>query len=358
MSPVTSAVLESPSAGVAAVTVRVCDDTDELAWERFVVNSAQASFFHRYGWRRVITRAFGHRAHYLIAERGGTICGVLPLFHVRSLLFGNALISVPFCVYGGVASADPEAVTHLIDRAMQLAGDLSVDYLELRNETPQNPCWPTKDLYVTFKKEISSVDEENLSAVPRKQRAMIRKGIKAGLDCHVDDDIDVLYDMYSQSVRNLGTPVFSKRYLELLKAEFGDDCEVTIVSSDSRPVAGVMSFYFRDHVLPYYGGGTSEARVLCANDFLYWQVMCQAAQRSVRVFDYGRSKVDTGSYRFKKHWGFSPEPLYYEYGLVRATAMPNLSPTNPKYRLFINLWKRMPLPLSRLIGPFISRNLG
>ncbi|MDH3768807.1 MAG: peptidoglycan bridge formation protein FemAB, partial [Gammaproteobacteria bacterium] len=100
------------------------------------------------------------------------------------------------------------------------------------------------------------------------------------------------------------------------------------------------------------------ARVLWANDFLYWQVMCQAAQRSVRVFDYGRSKVDTGSYRFKKHWGFSPEPLYYEYGLVRATAMPNLSPTNPKYRLFINLWKRMPLPLSRLIGPFISRNLG
>ena len=242
---------------------------------------------------------------------------------------------------------------------MELANSLQVDYLELRNLTPQNADWPTKDsLYFTFRKRISTDTDENLTAVPRKQRAMIRKAIKVGLETHLDAGIDSLYDMYSQSVRNLGTPVFSKQYFSLLKAEFGDECEITIISKDGRPVSGVMSFYFRDEILPYYGGGTSEARALSANDFMYWQVMCQAAERGVQIFDYGRSKIDTGPYRFKKHWGFEPQPLHYEYGLVRSTDMPNLSPTNPKYRLFINLWKRMPLPLSRLLGPMVSRNLG
>lgn len=353
------AVLDPPATTAAAnVDIRVASDSDQAAWETFVATCPDASFFHRYGWRRVIAEAFGHTPHYLIATRDGVVSGVLPLFHLRSLLFGNALISVPFCVYGGVAASDPDSAAALTDRAMEIANELQVDYLELRNLSASNPDWPTKSLYVTFRKEISTDIEANLSAVPRKQRAMIRKSIKKGLDSHLDDGVDVLYDMYSQSVRNLGTPVFSKRYLRLLKEEFGDACEITIVNSGKQPVAGVMSFYFRDEVLPYYGGGTSAARAVSANDFLYWQVMCQAAERGVRVFDYGRSKVETGSYRFKKHWGFEPQPLYYEYGLVRAEQMPNLSPTNPKYRLFINLWKKMPLSLSRLIGPMVSRNLG
>lgn len=353
------AVLESPTSPVAEViSVRVISDSEQGVWDDFVTGCPGASFFHRYGWRRVISSAFGHTAYYLMATRNGQVCGVLPLFHLRSALFGNALISVPFCVYGGVAASDEHSATKLTERAMELAEQLQVDYLELRNLTAKNPDWPTKSLYVTFRKEICNDNDANLAAVPRKQRAMIRKSIKNGLHADIDDKVDVLYDMYSESVRNLGTPVFAKKYLALLKDEFADDCEITIVKNGNQAVAGVMSFYFRNEVLPYYGGGTSAARAVSANDFLYWQVMCQAATRGVQIFDYGRSKVDTGPYRFKKHWGFEPQPLYYEYGLVRADEMPNLSPTNPKYRLFINLWKKMPLPLSRLIGPIVSRNLG
>jgi len=120
----------------------------------------------------------------------------------------------------------------------------------------------------------------------------------------------------------------------------------------------VMSFYFRDEVLPYYGGGAALARDLKGNDFMYWDLLRRACERGVRVFDYGRSKVGTGSYSFKKNWGFIPEPLHYEFQLMKATQLPDINPLNPKYRLFIDAWKRLPLPVSRWLGPFLARSLG
>ena len=327
-------------------------------WDAFVDKASDATFFHRAGWSDVIERAFGHRTHYLYAEHDGVITGVLPLVELRSLLFGHALVSTPFCVYGGVVASSEASRRALTDAACALARELGVSYLELRNRRPQNPDWPTKQLYVTFRKAIDGDDERNLAAIPRKQRAMVRKGIDAGLVAEPDTGIERLYACYAESVRNLGTPVFSRRYLEILAEVFGPECEVLVVRHAGEAVAAVMSFYFRDEVLPYYGGGVDRARDLRANDFMYWEVMRRAAARGVRLFDYGRSKCDTGSYSFKKHWGFEPEPLAYEYYLVKARAMPNLSPANPKYRVFIDGWKRLPLPVSRALGPHLARYLG
>lgn len=343
------------------VQVRTFTREDASRWDRFVeADCPEATFFHLSGWERVLREAFGHRCHYLLAERGGSIVGVLPLAQVKSVLFGHSLISTPFCVYGGVAALDDAARRALTERACELAEALGVDYLELRNLQRRNPQWPAKDLYVTFRREISQDDEENLKAIPRKQRAMVRKGIKKGLSAALDEDLSVLYECYSQSVRNLGTPVFGKPYLDKLRDVFGEArCRTLTVRNGDEPVAGVMSFYFRDEVLPYYGGGKASARHLYANDFMYWSVMQDAAKSgAVRVFDYGRSKVGTGSHDFKRHWGFEPTPLHYEYYLVRAKAMPNLSPTNPKYRLFIAAWKRLPNALATRLGPLLARSLG
>lgn len=353
----TQALFE-PVKNATEPSVRVCSAADEQAWEAFVESTDTTTFFHRFGWRHVIAEAFGHEPYYLAAVSGNEIRGILPLFHIRSLLFGNSLISVPFCVYGGIVAVDDRATAALADAAMDHARRLGVDYLELRHQQP-TLSWPAKsDLYVTFRKAISADSDANLLAIPRKQRAMIRRAGKAGLTSYCTTDTDTLYAMYSESVRNLGTPVFARGYLDLLQQQFGDDCETTIVVSGTEPVAGVMSFYFKNEVLPYYGGGTAAARKVSANDYLYWRVMCQAAERGTGVFDYGRSKVGTGSYRFKKHWGFTAEPLHYEYGLVKATEIPDLSPANPRYSLFINMWKKMPLAVAGVLGPMIARNLG
>ncbi len=328
-------------------------------WDAFVAAHPGASFFHRAGWATVLERAFGHRAHYLVAERDGELVGVLPLGEVKSRLFGHALISVPFCVEGGALALDAPAYDALVGEACRLAHGLGVDYLELRHRARRHPDWPCKDaLYVRFRRPLEPEPEDNLKMIPRKQRAMVRKGIDAGLADGLDAGVERLFDAYSESVHALGTPVFPKRYFEVLKAVFGEDCEVLTVTHEGRTVASVMSFYFRDEVLPYYGGGKPVARELKGNDFMYWALMKRACARGLKWFDYGRSKVGTGSYSFKKNWGFEPEPLHYEYFLVRAKAVPDINPLNPKYRLFVAAWRKLPLALSRVLGPWIARSLG
>ena len=332
------------------------EDADR--WDAFVQSSSQATFFHRAAWRRVIEEAFRHQSHYLYAEDAGGISGVLPLAEIKSRLFGHALISTPFCVYGGIAANDGNVATRLRQAASRLAEELKVDYLELRNRLPDQSSWPTKDLYVTFRKTLQPDHAANLQAIPRKQRAMIRKGIEAGLKVQADSGITEFYDIYAESVRNLGTPVLSRRYFELLKEAFAEDCELTVITHARKPVAAVMSFYFRDEVHPYYGGSIAAGRDLKANDFMYWAVMQRAVERGAKLFDYGRSKLDTGSYHFKKHWGFEPEPMHYAYYLVQTQVVPDISPANKKYSLFIKAWQHLPVSVSRAIGPWIARDLG
>ncbi|ALP54880.1 peptidoglycan bridge formation protein FemAB [Candidatus Tenderia electrophaga] len=342
-----------------AVQIKQLTEQDVQRWDNYVEQAQAATFFHRAGWRRVLEQAFGHQGRFLYAERDGAITGILPLGHIRSRIFGNSLVSTPFCVYGGIVADDEAARQALEQAAIELAQALGVDCLELRNQSPQHKDWPAKrDLYVTFRKAIDPDLDQNMQNIPRKQRAMVRKGIKAGLESAWDENIERLYDAYSQSVHALGTPVFSKRYFQVLKQVFGDDCRILSVTQDGQLVASVMNFYFKDQVLPYYGGGTELARAVKGNDFMYWEVMRHACETGVKVFDYGRSKVGTGSYSFKKNWGFEPEPLHYEYVLVKADAVPDVNPLNPKYRLFIGAWKKMPLAMTRMIGPHIVKNLG
>jgi len=339
--------------------IRVLDDEQADAWDSFVEQNPDATFFHRAGWRTVLEQGLGHKAHYLYATDGaGQIQGIFPLGEVRSFLFGHSLISVPFCVHGGIAAQSDAAHDRLLAAATDLAERLNVDYLEVRNSRPLAGPWKTKHLYVNFSREIDPDPEQNMLAIPRKQRAMVRKGIKAGLESRLDDGVDSLHEAYSESVRNLGTPVFPKSYFKMLKEVFGDACEVLTISKDGELVASVMSFYFRDQVLPYYGGGTFKARSLKGNDFMYWELMRRATEKGIRLFDYGRSKRDTGSYSFKKNWGFEPVPLDYQYYLVKAGEVPDINPTNPKYQLVIRIWKKLPLSLTRIIGPFIAKNLG
>ncbi len=346
------------SDGTPGLRVRPYVAADRERWDAFVEGCPEATFFHRAGWQRVIAEGLGHRCHYLLAERGGEIAAVLPLAEVRSRLFGHALVSAPCCVYGGVAASGEDARRVLVAEAVWLAERLRVDALEMRNREPVCPEWPAKSLYVTFRKSISGSDEENLKAIPRKQRAMVRKGIDAGLQSRLTADPDLFFRIYSESVRNLGTPVFPRRYFRVLFDEFYADAEISVIAHGSADLAAVLSFYFRDEVLPYYGGSRPAARALKGNDFMYWDLMCRAAARGARVFDYGRSKVDTGPYDFKKNWGFVPVPLHYEYHLVRAREVPEVNPTNPKYRYFIRAWKRLPLSVANAVGPLLARHLG
>jgi len=343
------------------LSIHTLSEADIDRWDAYVHAHESATFFHRAGWQQVIEKSFGHRPYYAYVTRGGEICGVLPLVHVKSILFGNRLASTPFCVEGGPLASDDAARAALDDYAIGLADTLGVDYLEYRSRAVTRPDWACKDdLYYGFRREIDATPEGNLKAIPRKQRAVVRKAIDAQiLHDEVDEGPDRFFHAYATSVRDLGTPVFSKRYCDNLKEAFGDDCEYLVVAtSDGRPVSGVLQFYFRDEVLPYYGGGTAEARTTGAYGYMYWRSACRAAEKGVRIFDFGRSKKDTGAFAFKKNWGFEPQPLCYEYRMKPGTEMPDVNPLNPKYRLMINTWKRLPLPVANVLGPRLFGAVG
>ena len=340
-------------------TLALNDTATAQRWDAFVLACPTATFFHRAGWQSIMNGVFRHDTYFLYAETDGRIEGVLPLAHVKSMLFGNSLVSLPFAVYGGVAAMNADAASALEAEAQRIAQRLGVDHLELRHVEARHDDWPRQDLYVTFRKAILPEEEANMLAIPRKQRAMVRKGIKNGLRSEIDPGVDRFFALYADNVHRHGTPALPKRYFEALRAQFGDDCEVLIVHSpDDRALSGVLSFYFRDEVLPYYAGDDESARDLAANDFKYWELMRLSCARGLKVFDYGRSKQGTGSFAFKKNWGFEPAPLHYEYCLYKRDAVPQNNPANAKFRLVIEAWRRMPIGMANWLGPYVVRNLG
>ena len=338
------------------------DSAERSRWDGFVREHPDGTAFHLTAWGRAIEAGCGQRPHYLVAEAAGAITGALPLIHTRSPVFGQSLVSNAFAVYGGPLADDDGTHAALDEAAWALAQKLGLTALEYRNRRRMRPDWPAKlDQYATFRRPLSADSEANLKAIPRKQRAEVRKSLEFGLDVRVASDaraVDEQFAVYSESVRNLGTPVFPKKLFAALLAAYGDEANVLTVSKDGAPLASVLSLYFRGEVLPYYGGGTAGARSLRANDHMYWMLMEHARERGCTSFDFGRSKTGTGPYAFKKNWGFEPEPLAYEFRLADGAALPEVNPLNPKYRLMVETWKRLPLPVANAVGPWIARGIG
>lgn len=327
-------------------------------WDQFVMGCAEGSFFHRSPWQGLIERVFGHTTHYLYAERDGAIVGVLPMAEVRSRLFGHSLASLPFASNAGIAAADDEARQALVAQASALARARQVQHLELRN-TERQLDWPTQDLYVDFRMPIPAVLDDKMLAIPQKRRNMVRKALKLGLRAVWDDSVDRFFPVFAENARDHGTPTLPKRYFQALVQAFGDDCRILAIdNAQGRCVSSIMCFFHKGTVMAYYAGETPEARGTAANDLKYWEVMKWAQAAGCSEFDIGRSKQGTGSYDFKRLWGFVPHPLNYQYLLIGRDAIPQNNPTNPKYRLVISVWQKLPLPVANWLGPVIVRNLG
>jgi FemAB-related protein (PEP-CTERM system-associated) len=338
--------------------VVVATDSDEADWSVYIDRSAQATVFHHWCWRSILFTSFGHRPHFLIARRGSEVVGVLPLAEVKTLLFGHTLTSLPFCSWAGPLADDTNAEAALDQAALELGGLLAVRHIEYRLASLPQRNFPTVDLYVFFSKEISADHDANMGAIPRKQRAMVRKGIKAGLVSTIED-VDHFYPLYSDNVHRHGTPGVPMRYFKAIASAFGERCEFVIIRTpDGRALSGVLCLYWRDEVFPFYAGDTVEARNVAANDFKYWEVMRRGADRGCTRFNFGRSKRESGSFDFKKNWGFEPSPLIYEFRLLSGTEVPLNNPTNSKFRLLIEAWRRLPRPIVNAIGPWAVRGLG
>ncbi len=329
---------------------------EEETWDRFIRLSPNGTVFHLSSWRRAVEEVYRHKPHYLVAYAGNEIRAALPLFEIHGVLSGRILVSVPYAVYGGLCGTDPIARKLLLEEARRLAVRQRIRYVELRHLSDPDPELPTKSLYVSFVKTLAADPEANMEAIPRKQRRMVRVGLKNGLEARRGwEHLGRFFDIFVANKRRLGSPSFPLRFFEAVRTHFGKEAELLTVWHDSHMVAGVISFFYGDRVMPYYGAALEEAFRLAVNDFMYWELMRESCVSGYRVFDFGRSREGTGSYDFKHHWGFEPQPLAYQYLLMNGNAMPNLDPSNPRLHFFIDTWKRLPLPVTKWIGPALTR---
>ena len=342
------------------LTVRELAASEETLWDSFAARAMGSTFFHQARWRQILTEKLGKRSFYRCAWRNGLLVGILPLTEIRSRLFGNSLISPGFGICGGIVAADHDVRQALATDAAHLGQSLGVDYVELRHEQSQDIGWLTPDpRFFVFRRKLAATTDENMKAIPRKKRADLRKALaNSGLRVEHGQDFDAFFHLYSISLRNLGTPILPRSYYSAVMSTFGSQVEISIVHGPKYPVAAVMSFHWKDCVYPYYGGALPEARALHAYDLLYWSVMCKAVELGMKTFDFGRSRAGSSAFDYKSFWGFSPTPLCYQYHLGASGSLPHNSPDNPKFRLFIEGWKRFPLPFANAMGPLLARQLG
>jgi FemAB-related protein (PEP-CTERM system-associated) len=342
------------------IAVRELIPGEDARWDRFVRAHADGSVFHLSGWRKVVEDVFRHEAHYLIAERGGEVVGALPVFRVKSPFLGHTLISTPYAVYGGILADDGEAVAALRSAVAAVGSDTGAAYVELRHRQRRFPELPESDLYVTFRKELPGDPEEVLAAIPKKARAEVRRARdRFGLECTETRDLDTFFKLFARNKRRLGTPALPKRWFRALLDEFGNGVVVHVVHDPAKvPLAAVMSFCFKDTVHAYYSGSRSDQHKTGVNDFIYCKIMEWAAVQGYAVYDFGRSRRDTGAAHFKKNMGFEAQPLHYEYLLLDAgRELPKFNPSNPKLAVPQKIWASLPPFVAERLGGRLSRYL-
>ncbi len=358
--------MNSPSSLKTAVPTRlnIAPLCDAAEWDFYVASHADATPFHSRIWCEAVARATGHKLYVLGArDAEGRLVGLLALHHIRSRLFGDALVSSGFAVGGGLLADSDEAAIALANSATAYAGEVAVPSIELRGSwLPTAPGWLREEgTYAGFERDLAVDDDAELLAIPRKQRAEVRKALASDLTVTTGTgpaERGDHYHVYATSVRNLGTPVFPKSLFDAVLDAFGEDADILTVRQDGRAVASVLSLYWRGSVMPYWGGGLTEARRLRANELMYFALMGHARARGCTQFDFGRSKLGTGPHSYKKNWGFEPQPLVYARWLAPGEVPRDTNPTSAKYRLQVDLWKKLPLWVANRIGPPIARGLG
>ncbi|MFV0645015.1 MAG: FemAB family XrtA/PEP-CTERM system-associated protein [Sphingomonadaceae bacterium] len=346
------------SVTVSAVDLSCSGERDRV--DEFIAEMPGNLPFHRPAWLLAVAEGSGQAARGLIAEKNGMITGWLPLSEVHSALFGRALVSSGFAVGGGVLAERDTIARILCEAAQELAGRYSCSTIELRGGYLPEGWHVTSDSHANFARPLAGDDEAQLLDIPRKQRAEVRKGLREDLDIAIgsaEDDRGAHYAVYAESVRNLGTPVFPRSLFDAVMDRFGADADILTLRHQGQPVASVLSLYHQGRVMPYWGGGTWAARRLRANDRMYYELMCHARKRGCNLFDFGRSKTESGPYFFKKNWGFEPETMSYASWTAPGQAARDINPASDSYSRKIEMWKRLPLGLANRLGPVIAKGL-
>jgi FemAB-related protein (PEP-CTERM system-associated) len=333
---------------------------DAMQWDEFVQSNLAATGYHLIGWKKILEKTFGQRTAYLLARNGkGEVRGILPLSLLSSRIFGTFAVSLPAVNYGGVVTDDEVVRRRLLEAAKDITMKSSAAHLELRQRHELPIDWPCKQTKVAMLLQLPNCYDELWSKFPSKLRSQIRRAQKEGMTTKIGG-VELIYEFYkvfSRNMRDLGTPVYSRRWFEEILKTFPESALICSVFLQNQPIAAGFLYGFRDRLEIPWASANRKYNRLAPNMLLYSTVLQYACEAGYRLFDFGRSTAGSATYRFKEQWGAQPVPLYWYYGLRSGLTLPEINPQNPKYRFAIDAWKRLPLAAANLIGPMISRSL-
>lgn len=342
---------------IMEATVQLYNE-DHSAWDAFVTSQQDSTNYHQYGWRKVIEKSFGHRALYLAAKDSrNQICGVLPCVQMKSRMFGNFLVSLPFFNYGGLLCAEAETAGLLLSTSRRMLEGTGSAHVELRHLSKSDAVSATRQHKVTMLLDLKKTADEQWKRLDAKVRNQVRKAEKNGLETVTGqlDLLDGFYEVFSRNMRDLGTPVYGRNFFQNILEEFPDSTRIISVMLQGRTIASALLTWYRQKLEVPWASSIREYRELCPNNLLYWEAIRFAISRGATTFDFGRSTPDEGTYRFKKQWGARPVQLYWQYLLGEGSDLPEITVKNPRYQLAIQVWQRLPLTLTNLLGPHIVR---
>jgi serine/alanine adding enzyme len=333
---------------------------DAELWDGYVGAHPASSIYHLHAWRELIEEQFGHGGYYWVArDVVGRVRGILPLVRLRSRLFGDYQVSMPYFNYGGVLADSPQIEAQMLEQAALEGARLGVSHIEFRDTRRRELGWPVREDKVAMELKLPADPDVLWRAIGTKVRAQVKRPLREGVTVASGGEelLDDFYRVFSRNMRDLGTPVYPRRFFEAILGRFPHNCFIVSVNRAGRPAAAAFLIGWRDRLEIPWASSLREFNRLGVNMLLYWEVLRQAIERGYGRFDFGRSSSDSGTYRFKRQWGAQPVPLYWHYWLAPGRQMPNLTPANPKYRAAIRLWQSLPVPVANLLGPQLSKNL-
>jgi serine/alanine adding enzyme len=369
--------------------IRLATSADKNPWDSYVLSHPDSTHCHLYGWKDVIEKTYGHKGYYLLAEKDSKIVGALPLIHLKSFLFGNQLVSMPFLNYGGILADSDELVQELIKEALKVAAKLKVSSIELRHlkpisclhpstrsnssnpsnpinssnpsnsSNPTNPNWLEKTHKVRMVLNLPGSKDELLNSFKAKLRSQIFRPEKEGMKAVIGGGelIDSFFGIFSTNMRDLGSPVHSRRLFQEICSQFPESVKIGVVNYEEVSVAAGLIFCFRDMVEIPWASTLREFNKFSPNMLLYWSLIVYGCDHGFKYFDFGRSTPDEGTYRFKEQWGAFPVPVHWHTLTLNGHALESNWSDKSRYERLIHYWKRLPVPISNIIGPLIRKHI-
>lgn len=332
----------------------------EAAWDRFVKNHPAVTPYHFMNIRRFIEKTYGHTTHYCyVSSADGEILGVLPLVQLSSKLFGNFVVSVPYFNYGGLLANSQEAATRLVAAANEWRQSMGASHIELRHLQDSELELPQRLDKVTFLLPLPPTTELLWQTFRPKLRAQIRRAEREDPEVMIGGPelLGPFYDVFACNMRDLGTPVYGKDFFLNLLQHLGESARLVVVKLNGKPAGCAFLMGYAEQMEIPWASTLREFNTTGINMFMYWKVLEFAISQGYKVFDFGRCSKDSGTYKFKEQWGAQPIPMHWDYCLPPGESLPELNPNNPKFKLLIAVWQRLPVWLTRLIGPHIVKSL-